>query len=63
VINNFNGIRISSFNPEEYANALERLWRDEELRLKLTRNGLVFVKQFNYIEIAKRYIDLIRELL
>jgi glycosyltransferase involved in cell wall biosynthesis len=63
VINDFNGIRVSSFNPEDYANALEKLLTDEELWLKLSRNGLEFVKQFDYIEIAKRYISIINELL
>jgi glycosyltransferase involved in cell wall biosynthesis len=63
IINNFNGIRINSFNPEDYANALESLLKNDELWLKLSKNGLEFVKQFNYIEIAKKYIDLIRELL
>jgi len=31
VINNFNGIRINSFSPEDYTNALEKLLTDEEL--------------------------------
>jgi glycosyltransferase involved in cell wall biosynthesis len=63
VINNFNGIRVGSFNPEDYANALKKLLTDEELWLKISRNGLEFVKQFDYIEIAKRYISIISELL
>jgi len=63
VINGFNGIRVGSFNPEDYANALESLLKNDELWLKLSKNGLEFVKQFSYIEIAKKYIDLIRELL
>jgi glycosyltransferase involved in cell wall biosynthesis len=63
VINNFNGIRVDSFSPEDYANALEKLLTDEELWLKLSRNGLEFVKRFDYIEIAKRYISIINELL
>jgi len=63
VISNFNGIRVNSFNPEDYANALEKLLTDEELWLKLSRNGLEFVKRFDYIEIAKRYVSIISELL
>jgi len=63
VINNFNGIRVNSFTPEDYANALEKLLTDEELWLKLSRNGLEFVEQFDYIEIAKRYISIVNELL
>jgi len=61
VINNFNGIRVNSFNPEDYANALEKLLADEELWLKLSRNGLEFVKRFDYIEIAKRYVSVVSE--
>jgi glycosyltransferase involved in cell wall biosynthesis len=63
VINNFNGIRVNGFNLEDYADALEKLLTDEELWLKLSRNGLEFVKQFNYIEIAERYVSIISELL
>jgi glycosyltransferase involved in cell wall biosynthesis len=63
VINNFNGIRVGSFNPEDYANALEKLLADEELWLELSRNGLEFIKRFDYIEIAKRYVSIISELL
>ena len=63
VISNFNGIRVNSFNPEDYADALEKVLTDEELWLKLYRNSLEFVKQSNYIEIAKRYISIISELL
>jgi len=63
VVNDFNGIRVSSFNPEDYADALEKLLIDEGLWLKLPRNGLKFVKQFDYIEIAKKYANFISELL
>jgi glycosyltransferase involved in cell wall biosynthesis len=63
VINNFNGIRVNSFNLEDYVNALEKLLTDEELWLKLSRNGLGFVKQFDYIAIAKRYVRIVGELL
>ena len=63
MINGFNGIRVGSFNPEDYANALESLLKNDELWLRLSKNGLEFIKQFSHIEIAKKYIDLIRELL
>ncbi len=63
VINNFNGIRVNSFNPPDYADALEKLLTDEELWLKLSRNGLEFVKQFDYVEIAKRHVSIVSELL
>jgi protoporphyrinogen oxidase len=58
-----NGIIVNGFNPEDYADALEELLTDEKLWLKLSRNGLEFVKQFNYIEIAKKYVSIVSELL
>jgi len=63
VINGFNGIRVNSFNPEDYANAVEKLLSDEDLWLRLSRNSLEFVKRFNYVEIAKKCINIIHELL
>jgi len=39
VINNFNGIRVNSFNPEDYASALEKLLTDKELWLELSKMG------------------------
>jgi glycosyltransferase involved in cell wall biosynthesis len=63
VINNFNGIRVKSYSPEDYANVLEKVLACEELWLKLSRNGLEFVKQFNYTEIAKKYANLVSDLL
>ncbi len=62
VINGFNGIRVNSYNPEDYANALEQLLRNEELWLKLSKNSLEFVKKFDYVEVAKAYEDLFRRL-
>jgi len=63
VLNNFNGIRVSSFNPKDYANALEKLLLNEELWLKLSRNGLEFVKQFDHVRIAKEYEAMIKKVL
>jgi len=63
VLNNFNGIRVSSFNPKDYANALEKLLLNEELWLKLSRNGLEFVKQFDHVRIAKEYEAVIKKVL
>ena len=63
VLNNFNGIRVGSFNPEDYANALEKLLLNEELWLKLSRNGLEFVKQFDHVRIAKEYEAMIKKAL
>jgi len=63
IIDGFNGIRVNGFDPRDWANALERLLLDGELWLRLSRNGLEFVKQFDYIEIAKKYVNIIREVL
>jgi len=62
VIDGFNGLRVNSYDPKDYANALERLLRNEELWSKISKNCLEFVKQFNHIEVAKRYVSLIREI-
>jgi glycosyltransferase involved in cell wall biosynthesis len=63
VINGFNGIRVNSFNPKDYANALEKLLTDGELWLKLSRNGQEFVRKFDYVKVAKGYETIIREVL
>jgi glycosyltransferase involved in cell wall biosynthesis len=63
VIDNFNGIRVGSFNPEDYAKALEKLLTDEELWLKLSKNGQEFVKQFDHVKIAKEYEVIIKKVL
>ena len=56
------GVRVHTLDPRDYAAALERPLTDQELWLKLSRNGREFVKQFNYIEIANKYINLIKNL-
>jgi len=63
VVDGFNGVRVNSLNPADYANALEKLLRDEDLWLKLSRNGAEFVKRFNQVEVAKRYENVFRRLL
>ena len=35
---------------------------DEELWLRVSRNGLEFVRQFDHIRIARRYEELLRDL-
>jgi glycosyltransferase involved in cell wall biosynthesis len=55
-----NGIRVNSFSSEDYANALEKLLIDEELWLKLSKNGREFVKKFDYVRISKKYEKMIR---
>jgi len=38
------------------------LLTDEELWLRLSRNGLEFVKQFDYVEVARKYLNIVREI-
>jgi len=61
VINGYNGIRVNSYDPRDYADALESLLRNEELWLRLHSNGLRFVKQFDHISVTKKYLDIIGE--
>jgi glycosyltransferase involved in cell wall biosynthesis len=63
VIDGYNGLRVHTLDPRDYAVALERLLTDQELWLRLSRNGREFAKQFNYVEIASKYIELIKSLL
>jgi len=63
VVDGFNGIRVNSLDPVDYANALERLLKDEDLWLRLSRNGVESVKRFDYVEVARRYEDIFRRLL
>lgn len=62
VVSGFNGVRVNSLEPMEWAKALENVVTNEELWLKLSRNGLDFAKRFDYLEIAREYINLIREI-
>jgi len=62
VVDGFNGIRVNSLDPGDYANALEKLLRDEDMWLRLSRNDVEFVKRFDYVEVAKRYEDIFRRL-
>jgi len=59
VVDGFNGIRVGSLDPRDYADALERLLVDGELWSRLSRNGLEFVERFDHVEVAKRYLSII----
>ncbi|AFH42624.1 glycosyltransferase family 4 protein [Fervidicoccus fontis] len=63
VIDGYNGVRVRSLNPKDYAAVLERLLVDKELWIRLSTNGIEFVKQFDYINIAKRYIEISERLI
>jgi len=62
VIDGFNRLRVNSLDPLDYANALEKLLRDEELWQRLSKNDVEFVKKFDYVEIARRYEDVFKRL-
>jgi len=62
VVSGFNGVRVNSLEPMEWAKALENVVTNEGLWLKLSRNGLDFAKQSDYLKIAREYINLIREI-
>jgi len=61
VIDGYNGIRVDSYDPRDYADALESLLRNEELWLRLHSNGLKFVKWFDHISVTKKYLNIISE--
>lgn len=58
IIHGYNGLRIESLNPVDYANALEMLLIDEDLWLNIHRAALSFVKRFDHIRIARKYVDI-----
>lgn len=62
VADGFNGVRVGSYNARDYADALERLLRDEELWGRLSENGTKFVRQFDHVRVALTYVELIEQL-
>jgi glycosyltransferase involved in cell wall biosynthesis len=63
VVNGYNGVVVSGLNYLDYADALERILRDEDLWVNMSRNELNHVNKFNYINIAKKYEELLNELI
>ncbi|MEM4947304.1 MAG: hypothetical protein QXH05_04055, partial [Thermosphaera sp.] len=57
----YNGLRVESLNPVDYANALEKLLRDEELWFHIHQNAMAYVRKFDYVEVAREYLELIEE--
>jgi hypothetical protein len=55
-------VRVSGYNSLDYANALEKILRNEHLWTD-SKNELNYVKQFDQLEIAKRYEKALRELI
>ncbi|MEM3907383.1 MAG: glycosyltransferase family 4 protein, partial [Nitrososphaerota archaeon] len=61
VVHGCNGLRVGTLNPVDYANALEKLVRDEELWVHMHQNAIAYVRKFDHIEVAKKYLELIEE--
>ncbi|MEM0172219.1 MAG: glycosyltransferase family 4 protein, partial [Thermoproteota archaeon] len=61
VVHGCNGLRVGTLNPVDYANALEKLVRDEELWVHIHQNAIAYVRKFDHIEVAKKYLELIEE--
>ncbi|MEM1510524.1 MAG: glycosyltransferase, partial [Thermofilaceae archaeon] len=61
VIHGYNGLRVETLNPVDYANTLEKLLRDEELWVHIHQNAMAYVRKFDYIEVAREYLELIEE--
>ncbi|MEM4472861.1 MAG: glycosyltransferase family 4 protein, partial [Archaeoglobaceae archaeon] len=59
VINGFNGFRVRSFNPDDYAKTLLKIFENNDEWYRISKNAVEFSKQFDHIEIAKRYLSLI----
>ncbi|MEM0233218.1 MAG: glycosyltransferase family 4 protein [Candidatus Nezhaarchaeales archaeon] len=61
VIHGYNGLRVETLNPVDYANTLEKLLRDEELWVHIHQNAMAYVRKFDYVEVAREYLELIEE--
>ncbi|MEM0240943.1 MAG: glycosyltransferase family 4 protein [Candidatus Nezhaarchaeales archaeon] len=61
VIHGYNGLRVESLNPVDYANALEKLLRDEGLWFHIHQNAMAYARKFDYVEVAREYLELIEE--
>ena len=56
---NYNGLLCES-NPKAMSETLKRLYEDEELRKKLSKNALEWAKRFNWDESAERFERVLR---
>lgn len=62
VINGHNGFRIEGFDPAAYADALERLLADDGLWREVSLDALDFVKKFDHVGIARRYLSILESI-
>jgi len=61
VIHGYNGLRVESLNPVDYANTLEKLLRDEKLWVHIHQNAMAYVRKLDYVEVAREYLELVKE--
>lgn len=63
VIHGFNGIRVESLDPQRYAEAIKALLSDEDMWKEIHSSAIQFVKQFDYLNIAREYIRTLEKLM
>ena len=56
-----NGFRIDTYEPAHYAKALAELLENQDLWTRLSSNGILSVKRFDHVEVARKYVGLIAE--
>jgi len=60
LINGETGFKVSSFNPEEYAEKLRVLLEDRSLWERMSRKAKEYARNFDHLKIARRYAELMR---
>ncbi|AWK03008.1 glycosyltransferase family 1 protein [Flavobacterium crocinum] len=64
VLNNKTGLLVRSKNPQEFSDALKKLIKDRELRIKMGRNAKEWVvSEFSSIKMIESYKSMYEELL
>jgi Glycosyltransferase len=58
LVDGYNGFRINGINPNDYAKKLEMILSNHELWERISSNGMKLVKNYDYISISKRYLEL-----
>jgi len=58
-----NGFLVSTVSPNEIANVMLRLIRDDELRARLAENGFEMSRKYAWSDISKNIIDTYKELI
>jgi len=61
-INGYNCLLDKEHNEKNLFNYIIELLRNDELRLKIVRNGLITVKKFSWENITKNWINMLNEI-